>query len=150
MSATHTPAKKPVPPLSSQDLARVEDALEGIQIQIKETKIDDDTSVPPAVFGAGGPMSVIPVIFGTTPTEINLPLARLKQFDQSTQISRVGSQAATPPRSVVGIGNKGKSLTTRVHLLITRHDYPVAKPDYSEAKIVVAMVRYTTRELIAL
>lgn len=71
--------------------------------------VDDmqDISLPPAAFGAGGPM--------------------LKQFDQSTVPSRVGSQAATPPRSVVGIGNK------------------VAKPDYSEAKIVVAMVGLPAR-----
>ncbi|KAI8998941.1 hypothetical protein BD414DRAFT_138619 [Trametes punicea] len=46
----------------------------------------------------------------------------LKQFDQSNATSRIMSQASTPPRSVVGIGGK------------------VAKPDYSEAKIVLAMV----------
>ncbi|KAG1725298.1 bifunctional 6-phosphofructo-2-kinase/fructose-2,6-bisphosphate 2-phosphatase [Suillus occidentalis] len=62
---------------------------------------------PPAIFRAGGPM--------------------LKQFDQSTASSRKGSQAPTPPRSVVGIGNK------------------VAKPDYSEAKIVLAMVGLPAR-----
>lgn len=32
---------------------------------------------------------------------------RLKQFDQSNAPSRRGSQAATPPKSVVGIGGKG-------------------------------------------
>ncbi|KAG1804226.1 bifunctional 6-phosphofructo-2-kinase fructose-2,6-bisphosphate 2-phosphatase [Suillus subaureus] len=62
---------------------------------------------PPAIFRAGGPM--------------------LKQFDESTASSRKGSQAPTPPRSVVGIGNK------------------VAKPDYSEAKIVLAMVGLPAR-----
>ncbi|TFY65678.1 hypothetical protein EVG20_g5410 [Dentipellis fragilis] len=46
----------------------------------------------------------------------------LKQFDESNQPSRLGSHPTTPPRSVVGIGGK------------------VAKPDYSEAKIVLAMV----------
>jgi len=51
----------------------------------------------------------------------------LKQFDESTASSRKGSQAPTPPRSVVGIGNK------------------VAKPDYSEAKIVLAMVGLPAR-----
>ncbi|KDQ60547.1 hypothetical protein JAAARDRAFT_124427 [Jaapia argillacea MUCL 33604] len=40
---------------------------------------------------------------------------------------RIASQASTPPRSVVGIGNK------------------VAKPDYSEAKIVLAMVGLPAR-----
>jgi 6-phosphofructo-2-kinase/fructose-2,6-biphosphatase 2 len=62
---------------------------------------------PPMMFGAGGPM--------------------LKRFDQSTASSRKGSQAPTPPKSVVGIGNK------------------VAKPDYSEAKIVLAMVGLPAR-----
>ena len=33
---------------------------------------------------------------------------RLKQFDQSSAASRIISQAATPPVSVVGIGNKGE------------------------------------------
>ncbi|KII88854.1 hypothetical protein PLICRDRAFT_53373 [Plicaturopsis crispa FD-325 SS-3] len=69
--------------------------------------VPPSAGVPPAVFGAGGPM--------------------LKQFDQSTASSRIGSQAPTPPRSVVGIGNK------------------VAKPDYSEAKIVLAMVGLPAR-----
>ncbi|KAH0830401.1 bifunctional 6-phosphofructo-2-kinase/fructose-2,6-bisphosphate 2-phosphatase [Lanmaoa asiatica] len=66
-----------------------------------------DRAHPPVIFGAGGPM--------------------LKQFDESTASSRKGSQAPTPPRSVVGIGNK------------------VAKPDYSEAKIVLAMVGLPAR-----
>jgi len=48
----------------------------------------------------------------------------LKQFDQSSASSRKGSET---PRSVVGIGNK------------------VAKPDYSEAKIVIAMVGLPAR-----
>lgn len=33
---------------------------------------------------------------------------RLKKFDQSAASSKVPSQSATPPISVVGIGNKGK------------------------------------------
>jgi hypothetical protein len=32
---------------------------------------------------------------------------RLKQFDESTVVSRRGSAAGTPPMSVKGIGNKG-------------------------------------------
>ncbi|KAJ7742889.1 6-phosphofructo-2-kinase-domain-containing protein [Mycena metata] len=51
----------------------------------------------------------------------------LKQFDQSTVTSRKGSQAPTPPQSVKGIGKK------------------VAKPDYSESKIVLAMVGLPAR-----
>ncbi|KAJ7221022.1 6-phosphofructo-2-kinase-domain-containing protein [Mycena haematopus] len=51
----------------------------------------------------------------------------LKQFDQSTVTSRKGSQAPTPPQSVKGIGVK------------------VAKPDYSENKIVLAMVGLPAR-----
>ncbi|KAH9967908.1 bifunctional phosphatase [Russula dissimulans] len=50
----------------------------------------------------------------------------LRQFDESIQ-SRIASQSTTPPRSVVGIGGK------------------VAKPDYSEAKIVLAMVGLPAR-----
>ncbi|PPQ77141.1 hypothetical protein CVT25_010835 [Psilocybe cyanescens] len=56
-----------------------------------------------------------------------LVLDRLKQFDESTVVSRKGSQAPTPPLSVKGIGNK------------------VAKPDYSESKIVLAMVGLPAR-----
>ncbi|KAJ3558630.1 hypothetical protein NM688_g811 [Phlebia brevispora] len=100
MSATDTPTDKhPYPPLTQRDWALVDHALE--DMSLKESKSDSDSlNVPPAVFGAGGPM--------------------LKQFDQSNAMSRISSTMATP-RSVVGIGNK------------------VAKPDYSEAKIVVAM-----------
>ncbi|KAI0075792.1 bifunctional 6-phosphofructo-2-kinase/fructose-2,6-bisphosphate 2-phosphatase [Panus rudis PR-1116 ss-1] len=87
--------------LSSGDLAHVDVALESTHQSIPVIQS------PPALFGAGGPM--------------------LKQFDQSNAASRIGSQAATPPRSVVGIGNK------------------VAKPDYSEAKIVLAMVGLPAR-----
>ncbi|TFY80182.1 hypothetical protein EWM64_g3836 [Hericium alpestre] len=61
-----------------------------------------------------------PVAFGAAGT-------MLKQFDESTHTSRKGSHPTTPPRSVVGIGGK------------------VAKPDYSEAKIVVAMVGLPAR-----
>ncbi|EKM78587.1 hypothetical protein AGABI1DRAFT_114211 [Agaricus bisporus var. burnettii JB137-S8] len=63
--------------------------------------------LPPAAFGAGSPM--------------------LKQFDESTVTSRKGSQAATPPVAVKGIGGK------------------VAKPDYSDNKIVLAMVGLPAR-----
>jgi 6-phosphofructo-2-kinase/fructose-2,6-biphosphatase 2 len=82
-----------------QDLARASGILESMQ--------QHKGKIPPALFGAGGPM--------------------LKQFDESAASSRKGSQAPTPPRSVVGIGNK------------------VAKPDYSEAKIVLAMVGLPAR-----
>ncbi|KAF8626416.1 hypothetical protein AX17_006582 [Amanita inopinata Kibby_2008] len=51
----------------------------------------------------------------------------LKRFDASTVSSRKPSQAPTPPLSVKGIGNK------------------VAKPDYSESKIVLAMVGLPAR-----
>ncbi|KAF9228649.1 bifunctional 6-phosphofructo-2-kinase/fructose-2,6-bisphosphate 2-phosphatase [Gyrodon lividus] len=80
-------------------------------MQASEGVVDNalliDIVHPPIIFGAGGPM--------------------LKQFDESAASSRKGSQAPTPPRSVVGIGNK------------------VAKPDYSEAKIVLAMVGLPAR-----
>ncbi|KAJ8072229.1 Fructose-2,6-bisphosphatase [Marasmius tenuissimus] len=67
-------------------------------------------NIPPALFGAGGPNSM------------------LKKFDvESTMTSRKGSTAPTPPPAIKGIGKK------------------VAKPDYSESKIVVAMVGLPAR-----
>lgn len=64
---------------------------------------------------------------------------RLKRFDESTVVSRMGSQAATPPLSVKGIGNKG-SRSSDLFALFLIFRFPVAKPDYSESKIVLAMV----------
>ncbi|EJF62512.1 bifunctional 6-phosphofructo-2-kinase/fructose-2,6-bisphosphate 2-phosphatase [Dichomitus squalens LYAD-421 SS1] len=64
---------------------------------------------------------------GTPPAMFGAGGPMLKQFDQSTATSRAISQTATPPRSVVGIGGK------------------VGKPDYSEAKIVLAMVGLPAR-----
>ncbi|KAF8640270.1 hypothetical protein AX16_010165 [Volvariella volvacea WC 439] len=51
----------------------------------------------------------------------------LKQFDESTVTSKRVSQAPTPPSAVRGIGGK------------------VAKPDYSDSKIVLAMVGLPAR-----
>jgi hypothetical protein len=63
---------------------------------------------------------------------------RLRQFDESNP-SKITSQAVTP-RSVVGIGGKG----TLSALLLTWDVFTISnvveKPDYSEAKIVLAMV----------
>ncbi|KAJ2924626.1 hypothetical protein H1R20_g12456, partial [Candolleomyces eurysporus] len=102
-----------------QDMADVVNAetaaaLEGIPVPGEGVGGREDIAnapmspgIPPVAFGAGGPM--------------------LKQFDESTVVSRRGSAAGTPPMSVKGIGNK------------------VAKPDYSESKIVVAMVGLPAR-----
>ncbi|KAF8952489.1 6-phosphofructo-2-kinase-domain-containing protein [Flammula alnicola] len=89
----------------SQDLKLVSGVLQNMQ----DSGMIQPYSpgIPPVAFGAGGPM--------------------LKQFDESTVVSRKGSQAPTPPTSVKGIGNK------------------VAKPDYSESKIVLAMVGLPAR-----
>jgi hypothetical protein len=67
---------------------------------------------------------------------------RLKRFDESTVVSRMGSQAATPPLSVKGIGNKGSDISdSSDHFALSLiFRFPVAKPDYSESKIVLAMV----------
>ena len=67
---------------------------------------------------------------------------RLKRFDESTVVSRMGSQAATPPLSVKGIGNKGSDISHSLdrYALFLIFRFPVAKPDYSESKIVLAMV----------
>ncbi|ESK95876.1 fructose- -bisphosphatase [Moniliophthora roreri MCA 2997] len=86
---------------TTDKLARAADALSNMQAQgdlapvvtISET---GSPNIPPALFGAGGPI-------------------------------RKGSQAPTPPPAVKGIGKK------------------VAKPDYSESKIVVAMVGLPAR-----
>jgi len=89
----------------TQDLTRAATVLQDMQ---SKGMIPNSPGIPPAMFGAGGPM--------------------LKRFDaESTATSRRGSHAPTPPRSVVGIGNK------------------VAKPDYSESKIVLAMVGLPAR-----
>ncbi|KAG8916257.1 Fructose-2,6-bisphosphatase [Tulasnella sp. 417] len=53
--------------------------------------------------------------------------AALKQFDESRAATRDHSVAGTPPRSVAGIGTK------------------IGKPDYSEAKIVLALVGLPAR-----
>ncbi|KAG9040861.1 Fructose-2,6-bisphosphatase [Tulasnella sp. UAMH 9824] len=53
--------------------------------------------------------------------------AALKQFDESRAATRTHSVASTPPRSVAGIGSK------------------IGKPDYSEAKIVLALVGLPAR-----
>ena len=66
---------------------------------------------------------------------------RLRQFDESNP-SKITSQAVTP-RSVVGIGGKGTHLAYGQHRTCLRFKMPlnvVEKPDYSEAKIVLAMV----------
>ncbi|THV02885.1 bifunctional 6-phosphofructo-2-kinase/fructose-2,6-bisphosphate 2-phosphatase [Dendrothele bispora CBS 962.96] len=96
----------------AEDLSRAADALEIMQASgdlapIAATAETGSPSIPPAMFGAGGPM--------------------LKRFDESTVQSRKGSRAPTPPPAVKGIGKK------------------VAKPDYSEQKIVVAMVGLPAR-----
>ncbi|KIK10385.1 hypothetical protein K443DRAFT_621839 [Laccaria amethystina LaAM-08-1] len=78
-----------------------------LQEQAEGAWLPGSPGIPPAAFGAGGPM--------------------LKQFDQSTLVSRKGSQSTTPPLSVKGIGGK------------------VAKPDYSDSKIVLAMVGLPAR-----
>jgi hypothetical protein len=68
-----------------------------------------------------------PNLRGRPPAAFGAGGPMLKKFDASAVSSRKPSQAPTPPLSVKGIGNK------------------VAKPDYSESKIVVAMVGLPAR-----
>lgn len=57
MSAADTPLTSPSPPLTRADLEHVEEALGDLQIKV--TDAADDGSVPPAMFGATGPMSAV-------------------------------------------------------------------------------------------
>lgn len=43
---------------------------------------------------------------------------RLKKFDQSAASSKIPSQSATPPISVVGIGNKGQMNHDEYHAVL--------------------------------
>lgn len=109
IATPNTPLPKPNRELQ-QDLHRVSGVLQDMadaeEFDVKLTPASP--GVPPAAFGAGGPL--------------------LKEFDiKSAFTSRRGSQAPTPPSAVKGIGGK------------------VAKPDYSENKIVVAMVGLPAR-----
>ncbi|KAG6879889.1 hypothetical protein C0992_010242 [Termitomyces sp. T32_za158] len=81
---------QPIPILRiSDDLTRAAGALQDMMLVQGESNNDEKMSnSPPVLFGAAGPH-------------------RLKQFDESTVASRIGSQAATPPQSVKGIGGKG-------------------------------------------
>ena len=58
MSTDGTSSDAPSPRLTSKDLAHVDNALEGIHISISQPD-DEASNLPPAVFGAGGPMSVV-------------------------------------------------------------------------------------------
>ncbi|KAF7327464.1 6PF2K domain-containing protein [Mycena kentingensis (nom. inval.)] len=105
-----------------QDLTRAADALHSMQAQLADPS---SPNIPPAAFGAGGHQGSRHArsILHCTP----LTNHRLKLFDESAETSRKGSQAPTPPQAVRGIGKK------------------VAKPDYSESKIVLAMVGLPAR-----
>ncbi|KAI0303435.1 bifunctional phosphatase [Multifurca ochricompacta] len=103
-SGTDSPLPTSNPQLQSGDLDRVNNALAAALTDTAPLASGQGGRSAP--FGAGGPL--------------------LRQFDESNP-SKITSQAATPPRPVVGIGGK------------------VAKPDYSEAKIVLAMVGLPAR-----
>ncbi|KAG6820935.1 hypothetical protein H0H93_009171 [Arthromyces matolae] len=80
---------QPIPVLRiSDDLTRAAGVLQDMQSQGKFNEDEHLPNSPPALFRATGPM--------------------LKIFDESTFTSRIGSQAATPPKSVKGIGGKGR------------------------------------------
>lgn len=64
---------------------------------------------------------------------------RLKTLDESTRVIRQSAQIPTRAASVSGIGAVGEYPTFPPRVLDSVN--LVEKPDYSEAKIVVAMVR---------
>jgi hypothetical protein len=79
------------------------------------------------------------------------PLIRLKQFDQSASATPLrkleGSitSSASTPKSVIGIGNKGGlDRSPGIERILISLTFVVARPDYSEAKIVLAMVSVTS------
>ncbi|KAG6899101.1 hypothetical protein C0993_000903 [Termitomyces sp. T159_Od127] len=90
---------QPIPILRiSDDLTRAAGALQDMMLVQGESNNDESLpNSPPVLFGAGGPM--------------------LKQFDESTVVSRIGSQTATPPQSVKGIGGKGWTSGSREVIL---------------------------------
>lgn len=147
-------------PKISRDLMRVAGVLQDMQDAGELQSMS--LGVPPVAFVAGGPMWVVfspldlPRLLWlvknmwlcSSRTLISTPnvlgFTRLKRFDESTITSRRGSQAATPPVAVKGIGGKGASKP----LILLQPSIPnvescthtVAKPDYSDNKIVLAMV----------
>lgn len=91
----------------------------------------DGTNLPLVVNALSHEMSQAATVVGesTNPKRAQFGAMgpRLKEFDQSSASSRRASRPSSPPRTVVGIGGKAP------------------KPDYSEAKIVVAMVGLPAR-----
>ncbi|OBZ75297.1 Fructose-2,6-bisphosphatase [Grifola frondosa] len=122
MSAADTPSNNLPNRLSSRDLARVDVVLKDMNANGALPQIT--LSTPPLCLVLVVPCAHDVMLCNYLAFTRAL---RLKQFDQSTATSRLTSQSITPPRSVVGIGGK------------------VAKPDYSEAKIVLAMVGLPAR-----
>ncbi|KAH9946407.1 bifunctional 6-phosphofructo-2-kinase/fructose-2,6-bisphosphate 2-phosphatase [Epithele typhae] len=116
MSSTDTPNTFR-PSITSRELA----AVDGVLQDMSQTE-----NAPISVNAVPGIDISLPEI-GSPPAVFKAGGTMLKEFDQSTATSRIMSQASTPPRSVVGIGGK------------------VGKPDYSEAKIVLAMVGLPAR-----
>ncbi|KAF6754542.1 bifunctional 6-phosphofructo-2-kinase/fructose-2,6-bisphosphate 2-phosphatase [Ephemerocybe angulata] len=85
---------------------------------------EDAAALVPTILTAPMSPGIPPVAFGAGGADVS---SLLRLFDESAFTSQRGSAAGTPPMSVKGIGNK------------------VAKPDYSESKIVVAMVGLPAR-----
>ncbi|OJT14217.1 Fructose-2,6-bisphosphatase [Trametes pubescens] len=149
MSAADTPRERPSPTLTRRELAAVDGVLQDVEAANKSSPdititTTADVGTPPAVFGAGGPMYAPSA---PSPRRGSLTsfgsVGRLKQFDQSNATSRIMSQASTP-RSVVGIGGKGTSGDASLENTFLNACVG-AKPDYSEAKIVLAMVGLPAR-----
>ncbi|KAJ7454713.1 bifunctional 6-phosphofructo-2-kinase/fructose-2,6-bisphosphate 2-phosphatase [Mycena latifolia] len=101
------------------DRAKVSQDLSRAADVLQSMQAQGDLAPP----GPSGSPNIPPAVFGAGGRQGSM----LKQFDQSAVTSRKGSQAPTPPQSVKGIGKK------------------VAKPDYSESKIVLAMVGLPAR-----
>ncbi|EAU85412.2 fructose-2,6-bisphosphatase [Coprinopsis cinerea okayama7 len=122
-------ASAPVPPPTGS----TESALEG-RSEPRDPQVTDDlqrvSGVLQDMANAGEvDVALAPTSPGIPPAAFGAGGTLLKEFDQKSSFaSRRGSQSGSPPTGAVkGIGSK------------------VAKPDYSESKIVVAMVGLPAR-----
>ena len=105
------------------------------------------SATAPQFFGAGGPMCVALFLIQIV-SDLSVPgPTRMRRFDETTLQSRKASRPSSPPPAIVGIGNKGtwprpcrRSTLLELASWEPHSVRTVARPDYTEEKIVLAMV----------